>query len=470
MLPWLSCLPHNGILAPFRTNQTIGLLLILGYFAFYFFARQPLAGGIACVLLATQPALVTYSRASMSDLSGAAAALLAFALVYLGMNSRRRGPIYGAGVVLGLSLCIRPQLIFFAPLLISMALFPVFRSRGNWLLHCVLVLATFALAASPYFVMNAIEFGNPLKTGYDFWVPSLTDNQVPFSLHNVPRQAAMLWSEATANWKEFRVSNLFGTGTYFVPAFVLLAFVGGPFCRLGRFTGSALLAGTTFFFATATYSFVDGRFYMPVQFLLVAVAALPVEWAMSGRAGWLRPYARVAILMLFVMSCLGYPSESGYNPRGNRSQAWDALHYQSAQKNSPRYAATKNFSRTFEERPGIVLSNIDPVYLNALLPETFVAAPMDEKHSYCYSRLWHYGSAEAAHLAVMGLSRHLPAYALLFDPNSPDELLSRLPSIDGFLWKSEVRLGRTAVVLVLTPAPSRGHFPSVSDTRRALVR
>ena len=41
-----------------------------------------------------------------------------------------------------------------------------------------------------------------------------------FSLHNVPAQLAMLWSEITANWNEFRVANLFGTGTYIVPAFI----------------------------------------------------------------------------------------------------------------------------------------------------------------------------------------------------------------------------------------------------------
>jgi hypothetical protein len=60
----------------------------------------------------------------MSDLSCAAAAVLAFSLVYLGLASQRRWPIYCAAVVLGVSLSIRPQLLFFAPLLISMALFP----------------------------------------------------------------------------------------------------------------------------------------------------------------------------------------------------------------------------------------------------------------------------------------------------------------------------------------------------------
>ena len=88
MIPWLKFLPHNGILAPFRTNQTIGLLLLIGSFAFYFAIGRPLAGGLATLLLATQPAFISFSRSSMSDLSGAAAAVLAFALVYLGLSWR----------------------------------------------------------------------------------------------------------------------------------------------------------------------------------------------------------------------------------------------------------------------------------------------------------------------------------------------------------------------------------------------
>src|SRR6266446_5955025 len=124
MIPWLRFLPHNGILAPFRTNQTIGLLLLAGSFVLYFVIGRPLAGGLAALLIATQPSFITFSRSSMSDLSGGAFVVLAFALVYLGLTWRRRLLIYCAAVVLGLSLCIRPQLVFMAPLLVAMALFP----------------------------------------------------------------------------------------------------------------------------------------------------------------------------------------------------------------------------------------------------------------------------------------------------------------------------------------------------------
>src|SRR6266516_4659555 len=48
MIPWLKVLPQRDIiLAPFRTNQTIGLLLLLGCFALYLRIGRPLAGGLA---------------------------------------------------------------------------------------------------------------------------------------------------------------------------------------------------------------------------------------------------------------------------------------------------------------------------------------------------------------------------------------------------------------------------------------
>ena len=451
MIPWLKVLPQRDIvLAPFRTNQTIGLLLLLGCFALYLRIGRPLAGGLAALLLATQPAFVTYSRSSMSDLSCAAAAVLAFALVYLGLASRRRWPIYCAAVVLGVSFSIRPQLLFFAPLLISMALFPVFRYRAKWLLHCVLVILTFALATSPYFILNTFEFGHPLKTGYDFWVPWFTEKQMLFSVHNVPRQLAMIWSEVTASWDQFRVANLFGTGTYVVPTFVLLSVVGLAFLQFRRFEISALLAGTVFFIATATYSFVDGRFYMPILFLLVPLAVLPVEWAIRGSFKSRYLFLGVAVLALFVLSCFGYPSQSGFKPRNGRFQAWDAFAYPDGHGKSRCYNAQKEFARTFKDEPGIVLSDIDPAYLNALLPKRFVAAPIDGNHSYCFSELWHYGKAEAVQLVQSSLDHAIPVYALLLSSKHADQDIKRLPLIQGYSWKRSEKSDTRVVVMTLT--------------------
>jgi hypothetical protein len=470
MVPWLKFLPHNGILAPFRTNQTLGLLLLIGSFVFYFAIKKPLAGGLATLLLATQPAFVTYSRSSMSDPSGAAAAVLAFALVYFGLSRERRWPIYCAAIVLGLSLCIRPQLLFISPLLIAMALFPARNSWPTWLMHCCLVLVVFAVAAAPYFIFNTLEFGHPLKTGYDFWVPAWSENQRLFSLRNVPSQLVMIWSEVTASWDQFRVANLFGTGTYIVPAFICLSTLGLAFVRVSRFAVSAFLAGTTYVIGTLTYAFVDGRFYLPIFFLLVAVAVLPGEWAVSQVLKLRFSISTAGVLTIFLLSCIGYPSQSGFKPKRNRSQAWDALQYANSKERSPRYKAQEEFRRFFRGAPGIVLSDIDPPYLNVLLPKPFVAAPIDDHHNYCYSRLWHYGKAEAIRLVQRGIDHTTPVYALLLPSKHDDQDVQRLPSIEGYSWRRSEKSSTTAVIMTLTKNSSAPTPDSASQPMKMIAR
>jgi len=307
----------------------------------------------------------------------------------------------------------------------------------------------FAVASSPYFIFNALEFGHPLKTGYDFWVPGWSESSELFSLRNVPRQLVMIWSEITANWDEFRVANLFGTGTYVVPAFVCLSVLGLAFVRLSRFQVSAFLAGISYSIATLTYAFVDGRFYLPIFFLLVSVAVLPAEWAVLKTLELHFSISAVGVLTIFLLTCIGYPSQSGFRPEKNRFQAGDALQYANSNGRSPQYQAQKELARSFRDAPGIVLSDTDPAYLNVLLPKRFVAAPIDDKHNYCYSRQWHYGKAEAIRLVAEGLDHAIPVYALFVPSEHLDQDIQRLPQIEGYSWKRIHQSDTTAVVMIL---------------------
>src|SRR6266487_4603286 len=91
MLPWLRVLPGaDSVLAPFRTNQTIGLLLLLAVFAFYAYLAMPLTGGFAVLLLATLPGFVTFCRSSLSEISASLFYVLAFIFAYLGLKEERR--------------------------------------------------------------------------------------------------------------------------------------------------------------------------------------------------------------------------------------------------------------------------------------------------------------------------------------------------------------------------------------------
>src|SRR6266480_3973728 len=137
MLPWLKILPGaDAVLAPFRTNQTMGLVLLLAVFAFYAYLAMPLMGGFAALLLATLPGFFTFCRSSISELTASVPVMLAFMFAYLGLKEERRWKIYLSAIFLGLSLNIRIQSLFFAPLLLAMALFPARGHRLRWFVLC----------------------------------------------------------------------------------------------------------------------------------------------------------------------------------------------------------------------------------------------------------------------------------------------------------------------------------------------
>ena len=251
MLPWMKILPEaDSILAPFRTNQTIGLLLLSGVFGFYLYLAMPLTGGFAALLLATLPGFFTFCRSSMSEISASAFVALAFMFAYLGLKEERRWKIYLSGAFLGLSLNIRLQSIEFVPLLLAMTLFPVKGARVRWLLHCLALPIVFALTVSPLLVLNSIQFHSPLQNRIRYWLSPVLAKVAIFSWRYIPYNAAMLWRELALRPQKFTAINQFGTGTCFVATFILLACVGVFFIRFNRFVICASSAGLSFFVVT----------------------------------------------------------------------------------------------------------------------------------------------------------------------------------------------------------------------------
>jgi len=463
MLPWLKILPEaDAVLAPFRTSQMIGLLLLLAVFAFYAYVTMPLTGGFAVLLLATLPGFFTFCRSSLSEVSASLLIVLAFMFAYLGVKDERRWKMYLSAIFLGLSLNVRIQSLFFAPLLLAMAVLPARGLPLRWLLHCAALPVVFVLAASPVLMLNTIQFHSPFKTGYDFWTPYFSEKHLLFSLRYIPKNALTLWQEFSLQPHGYYVAHMFGTGTSFVPAFLLLTCTGLFFIQLNSFVGCAFLAGLSSFSATLCYLFGrDGRFYLPLLMLLVAVAVLPVTWAAKNLIARRRIIIRLAVFVLFALACVGYPSRSGYNTRGiNRSQAWDALHFADRPRRSTEFAAQGHFARLLKRQPGIVLSDIDPVYLNALLPRSFVAAPIDGKHHYEWSYTWRYDRPQALALVEHGLQQSLPVYALFPSQDEVATQQSRLPNVFGYEWRSLNNSHGNAAILKLAPVGSDQAAPT----------
>jgi hypothetical protein len=454
MLPWLKILPEaDSILAPFRTNQTIGLLLLLATFGFYGYLGMPLTGGIAALLLATLPGFFTFCRSSTSELSASALIVLAFMFAYLGLKEERRWKIYLSAISLGLSLNIRVQSLFFGPLLLAMALFPAQGMRLRWFLHCLALPIVFTLAASPTLVLNTLQFHSPFKTGYDFWLANPGGMRAHFSPHYIPKNVAMLWKEFAVRPQPVTIASYFGTGTHFVPAFILLSCVGFFFIRVDRFVICALLAGSSSLALTASYQWAEIRFYLPLLMLLVAVAVLPVIWAAENLLVPRRTIASLALFVLLVAACLGAPSRSRSEtaPKSDRSQAWEALHFTTPRRQSQEFIAERYFLEMFGRQPGIVLADINPVYLNSLLPEGLVAAHLDGQRIIAFRHVHGYDRAQALAVVKRGLAQSLPVYALFVSEKEMDEKTARLPQIDGYKWVVAENLPTKAVILKLSP-------------------
>ena len=453
MLPWLKILPEaDSIFAPFRTNQTIGLLLLVGVFGFYLYLAMPLTGGFAALLLATLPGFFTFCRSPLSDISASAFVAVAFMFAYLGLKEERRWKIYLSAAFLGLSLNIRLQSIFFAPLLLAMTLFPVKGARVRWLLHCLALPIVFTLAASPLLVLNTIQFRSPLKTGYDYYLSPALAKAALFSWRYIPDNAVMLWRELALRPQKFTAINQFGTGTCFVAAFILLACVGLFFIRFNRIVICPFLAGLSFFAMIMTlFPVMYLGYYLPLLILLVAVAVVPVTWAVENLVLPKRTIASLAILVLFAATCLGYPSRS-VDPRrkADRLQSWEAVHFATRPSRSPEFIAQRHFIESVGQTGGLVFSDISPVYLNALFPPEFAAAPLDGKRYIPWRHVIHYDDAQAVTLAELNLHRSIPVYALFVSTKERDEKASRLPNVPGYQWVSAEDTTNGAVILRLT--------------------
>jgi hypothetical protein len=457
MLPWLKILQEaDHVLAPFRTSQTTGLLLLLAVFAFYVYLAMPLSGGFAVLLLATLPGFFTFCRSSLSEVSASLLIVLSFMFAYLGFKEQRRWKIYLSAVFLGLSLNVRIQSLFFAPLLLAMTLFPPRATPWRWLLHCAAVCIVFVAAAAPVLVFNSIQFGSALKTGYDFWVPYFSMKHLLFLPRYVPGNALNLWRQFSLQTHPYDAAYVFGTGTCFVPAFILLAGAGLFLVRFSWFFVAASLAWLSSLTASLCYLFgSDGRFYLPILLPLIALAVLPVTWAANNPFTRRSTGAALGVFVLFVASCLGYPSRSGYNtPAINRFQTWDALHVTSSPSESTEFVAQKQFARQLGWQPGLILSDIDSVYLNALLPRSFAAVPIDAKHRYKWSYIWRYDRPRALAVTQNALKQSIPVYALFVSDDEAAKEQLRLPTIDGYQWHRLNNSSGGAAILQLTSAES----------------
>ncbi len=446
MLPWLAVLPADrAIAAPFLTNHVIGLLLILVTFGFFYATGRRIAAGVLALLLATLPVFTTLARSPMSDLSGVALVVWAFMFISVGMTWQRRWPIYCGAALLGLAVNIRLQAAFFAPALLAMALVERRDSWRTWTAHNALCIALLIACASPTLLNNFWTFGHPLRTGYEFWVPGTGGAAGTFSLEHLSGNLMLLWNEFTLAPEEFGVANLFGTGAHFTPPFIALAVIGLASVEWGRLAICTGLAVAVFLAAALTYFYLDLRLYAPLLILSLLVMAQPIEQMAARTRSGGSSTVHVVVAGLCILSIVGVPSVRGDAPVRYSVHSLDAVAWAGRKGVSVNYALTQYVKERLGSAPGLLLTDLSPVYVAALLPRGFITAPVDEEHDYVFSAHWRYGRSHALALVQQGLKMQMPVYAATPLEEPAVSFARRLPSLPDATWE-----------IVNTPADAQG--------------
>jgi hypothetical protein len=434
MLPLIYILSDESILAPFWVNQLLGLGLIFGFFFYYFLNRRPVAATVAVALLVTMPAFVVFARSSMSELLGAALLILAYYCFSKGMSKGLVSYFYVGGFILGISTLTRLQLVFFAPLLLS-----AFTLKNQSLSKRLVVIALSGLflciAASPMLLYNWKVFGSPLKTGYHFWIPETGPFSKAFGARYFLSQIASLWQEFTLASPRYLLANTFGAGQYYSPAFFILAMGAALwflFTNRQKFLvlPAGLFAGLMLF-----YYFIDVRMYFPIALLAIFPIATLAETYFDNTS---KQHAIVTflLLVLLVVAIIGFPYRNSFTGELKVSHSRELLNpYRYIGVKSVYYELVAFFKKRYGQSDALIVSSLNPVYVNSLLDSNVICIPQDDQHDYKFSKAFRFNRDDAIKAIKRAAERNKRVFYLSAKDVNVEELQAILPPLEGFQWK-----------------------------------
>ena len=404
------------VLAPYMANRTLGILIILSIFGFFLYLGRYYAAGISAVLLSTLPSFVSYSRSSMSENLGAFLILWTYLLTYLALKKDNGKLLALAGFVLGLAVTTRVALVLFGTVLAAVFLINHRKGLQRNLTSALIIAACFIAGAAPTLLQNWANFGNPLTTGYTFWMPTLFNSFSYASFENV---LVALWQEVSLQRDVYITTNIFGTGTHFTPLyfFVCLVAILHMLCRPSR--EKLIIAGSLLItiVVLASYDFIHLRKYYPHQVLSICLVANFYQTAVDAVAHlWRKSRLRGSGIVLGCIATIsfmvaGYPSQSGWKVGELRVQIIDLLNRDYLGRMDNRYEPIRRLPEYLSGEQGLVIvqtRNVNVILANSLLPRSLTVIPEDGNHRYRHSKHWRLGKEEVddytrAALTVYGL-------------------------------------------------------------------
>lgn len=149
----------------------------------------------------------------------------------------------------------------------------------------------------------------------------------------------------------------------------------------------------TFCLVTIFYFFNDVRFYFPVIVMSIPLIVIFVEDIFQGplRENFFTKTV-VSVLMAFVF--VGFPAQAGFPPKKIPSLTLALTQKGYLGDISVNYLVFDLFLKIYDGNKSLVLTSINPVYCNSLLPKEAVCIPGDKNHHYVHSEKFKFGTQE----------------------------------------------------------------------------
>lgn len=352
--------------APIWVNRAAALLT-LGLVWLELLRRGlPLEAGLAVFLLSTRTAFVIMTRAPMSELvSGIVLLAAVFVLYEASKRTSKQWAAFG-GFLLGLSLCFRVSNLLWIGFLPAAA----YAAGGSKRSRSALLLAGIAgwtVGAAALATYQQATFGNPLATGYGFWLGNEGAWSGAFAFEHVPGQLAMLGRELLQIEDDETTAGLYGAGSYLAPAFALAAALALWRLRRNRRLAAFAAAACVYALAMLSYFFFDFRLYYPLVLFAVpvTVAGLLALYRDASR----RAQAAMALLLLGTLS--GWPG------RRSAFDLGDMLRTPSLMLSCPEWESVDPLNTVPATAPRLILTDMNPPYVHAMTNGERIAAPLE---------------------------------------------------------------------------------------------
>ena len=185
----------------------------------------------------------------------------------------------------------------------------------------------------------------------------------------------------------FTVASYYGQGSYFGPAFVLLALTGLIALRKRRelliFAATAQLILIPYLF----YFFLDGRLISPLLVMAVPVVAAGFVAAFKGG----RRMVRILLVLLLICHLIIFPGTRLHPDMGRY------LDIQALEGPARKYELVQNFRSLQGNAPSLILTDLRPPYVYALTEGLRIISPLKEAHDYRHNpEVFVFGKQEQA--------------------------------------------------------------------------